>query len=51
MGLGSRHVAAASMTRETQALAIVVSESSVVRIFVQGQLMEELVPEIWVRSR
>jgi DNA integrity scanning protein DisA with diadenylate cyclase activity len=51
MGLGSRHMAAASMTRETQALAVVVSESSVVRIFERGAMMEELVPEILIRSR
>jgi len=51
LGLGSRHMAAASMTRETQALAVVVSESSVVRVFAKGELMEELIPEVWVRSR
>ena len=33
LGLGSRHVAAASITRGTQAVAVVVSESSIVRIF------------------
>ncbi len=51
LGLGSRHMAAASMTRETQAIAVVVSESSVVRVFAKGELVEELIPEIWVRSR
>jgi DNA integrity scanning protein DisA with diadenylate cyclase activity len=51
LGLGSRHVAAASMTRETQAIAVVVSESSVVRVFENGALIEELIPEVWVRSR
>jgi DNA integrity scanning protein DisA with diadenylate cyclase activity len=51
LGLGSRHMAAASMTRETQAIAVVVSESSVVRVFAKGELIEELVPEIWIRSR
>jgi DNA integrity scanning protein DisA with diadenylate cyclase activity len=51
LGLGSRHMAAASMTRETQALAVVVSESSVVRVFAKGELIEELIPEVWVRSR
>jgi diadenylate cyclase len=51
LGLGSRHMAAASMTRETQAIAVVVSESSVVRVFARGELMEELIPEILIRSR
>jgi diadenylate cyclase len=51
LGLGSGHMAAASMTRETQALAVVVSESSMVRVFAKGELIEELKPEIWVRSR
>lgn len=51
MGLGSRHMAAASMTKETKALAVVVSESSVVRIFEGGAMIEELVPEILIRSR
>jgi diadenylate cyclase len=51
LGLGSRHMAAASMTRETQAIAVVVSESSVVRVFTKGELIEELIPEVWVRSR
>lgn len=51
LGLGSRHMAAASMIRETQAIAVVVSESSVVRVFAKGELIEELIPEIWIRSR
>jgi len=45
------HYISASMTRETQALAVVVSESSVVRVFAKGELIEELIPEVWVRSR
>ncbi len=49
--LGSRQMAAASMTRETQAIAVVVPESSVVRVFAKGELIEELIPEIWIRSR
>ena len=36
LGLGSRHVAAASISRDTQAVAVVVSESSVVRVFNEG---------------
>ena len=48
LGLGSRHVAAASITRDTQAVAVVVSESSVVRIFDRGRLIAEIIPEIWL---
>jgi len=48
LGLGSRHVAAASITRDTQAVAVVVSESSVVRIFNEGRLISEIIPEIWL---
>lgn len=48
LGPGSRHVAAASITRETDAVAVVVSESSVVRIFNEGKLVAEIIPEIWL---
>jgi DNA integrity scanning protein DisA with diadenylate cyclase activity len=45
LGLGSRHVAAASITRETAAVAVLVSESSVVRVFDGGEIVTELGPE------
>lgn len=48
MGLGSRHVAAASITRDTQAVAVVVSESSIVRIFNEGRMIAEIIPEMWL---
>lgn len=51
LGLGSRHVAAASITRETRAVAVVVSESSVVRVFDNGELVSEIIPELWLFSR
>lgn len=51
MGLDSRPVAAASMTRETEAIAVVVSESSGVRVLAKGEVIEELIPEVWGRSR
>lgn len=51
LGLGSRHMAAASITRETQAIAVVVSESSVVRIFDDGEIVAEIIPELWMLSR
>ena len=48
MGLGSRHMAAASITRDTKSTAVVVSESSVVRIFEKGILISEIIPEFWM---
>lgn len=48
LGLGSRHLAGASISRETGALAIVVSESAVVRIFKHGHLGAEVLPELWL---
>jgi len=48
LGLGSRHIAASNMSAVTKAVGIVVSESSVVRIFCHGQLVGEIIPEIWM---
>jgi diadenylate cyclase len=48
LGLGSRHIAAANMSAVTKAVGIVVSESSVVRIFCHGQLVGEVIPELWM---
>jgi DNA integrity scanning protein DisA with diadenylate cyclase activity len=50
-GLGSRHLAAASISRETGAIAVVVSESAVVRVFYGGRLQAEILPELWLLSR
>lgn len=51
LGLGARHMAAASITKETKAIAIVVSETSMVRIFDHGELVSEIIPELWMLSR
>ena len=51
LGLGSRHVAAASITRITDAAAIVVSETAVVRVFCHGDIVAEILPELWLLSR
>jgi DNA integrity scanning protein DisA with diadenylate cyclase activity len=51
LGLGSRHMAAASITRRTGAVAVAVSESSVVRIFARGQVVAEVVPGLWQLRR
>jgi len=48
MGLGSRHMAAASISYQTSAVAVVVSESSVVRVFDNGELISEIIPELWM---
>jgi diadenylate cyclase len=48
LGLGSRHMAGASISRQTDAVAVVVSESSMVRLFDDGELVSEIVPEIWM---
>src|SRR5215216_4026063 len=48
LGLGSRHVAGASISRQTNAVAVVVSESSLVRMFDDGELVSEIVPELWM---
>jgi DNA integrity scanning protein DisA with diadenylate cyclase activity len=47
LGFGSRHMAAASISKETDAVAVVVSESdSVVRIFDDGELIAEIITGI-----
>jgi DNA integrity scanning protein DisA with diadenylate cyclase activity len=44
LGLGTRHHAAAAMSRELGILAIVVSQSGVVRVFHRGELLIEMHP-------
>lgn len=51
LGLGTRHIAAASISQQTEALAVVVSESSIIRIFSHGELTAEILPEMWLMSR
>jgi DNA integrity scanning protein DisA with diadenylate cyclase activity len=51
LGLGSRHYAAASISKVTRAIAIVVSESAMVRVFADGKLIAEVLPELWLLSR
>jgi DNA integrity scanning protein DisA with diadenylate cyclase activity len=50
-GLGTRHLAAASITRKTRATAVAVSESSIVRLFKNGELIAEILPELYLLSR
>jgi diadenylate cyclase len=51
LGLGARHMVAAAITQATRSVAVVVSESSVVRIFHQGKMVAEIIPEIWMLGR
>jgi DNA integrity scanning protein DisA with diadenylate cyclase activity len=50
-GLGTRHAAAASISRETGAVAVAVSQSSVVRVFANGELRAEIIPELFLMAR
>ena len=50
-GLGTRHAAAASISRTTSAIAVAVSQSSVVRVFAGGELRAEIIPELFLMSR
>ncbi len=47
-GMASRHLAGASISQVTNAVAIVVSESSMVRVFDDGKLVAEIIPELWL---
>jgi DNA integrity scanning protein DisA with diadenylate cyclase activity len=51
LGFGSRHLAAASISQRIGALAVVVSESGVVRVFHAGQIEATLIPELWLLDR
>jgi DNA integrity scanning protein DisA with diadenylate cyclase activity len=51
LGLGSRHLAAASVSQRLGAIAIVVSESGVVRVFHRGEIEATLIPELWLLDR
>jgi DNA integrity scanning protein DisA with diadenylate cyclase activity len=51
MGFGSRHLAAASISKVTGATAVVVSESAIVRIFDGGVLIGDIIPELWLLNR
>ena len=51
LGFGSRHLAAASISRHLGVIAIVVSESGVVRVFYDGQIEATLIPELWLLDR
>ena len=49
-GLGTRPAAAASIRAATKAIAIVVSQSSIVRVFAGGEVRAEIIPELFLLS-
>src|SRR5919106_3767526 len=49
-GLGARHAAGASISAATDAISIVVSQSSVVRVFADGEVRAEIIPELFLLS-
>src|SRR4026208_2406950 len=51
LGSESRPLAASSISQRLAALAIVVSESGVVRVFHAGQIEATLIPELWLLDR
>jgi DNA integrity scanning protein DisA with diadenylate cyclase activity len=50
-GLGTRHAAAASISGATKATAVVVSQSSIVRVFANAKVRAEVIPELFLLSR
>ena len=50
-GLGTRHAAGASISRTTGAIAVVVSQSAIVRVFADGEVRAEIIPELFLMSR
>ncbi len=46
-GLGARHAAALSISRDANCVAVAVSESSIVRAFAEGLLRAEITPEVF----
>ncbi len=51
LGLGGRHMAAAFMSKATDCVGVVVSESSMVRVFDHGSLVAEVIPELWLLNK
>jgi len=47
LGLGARHVAAAAISLHTNAVAVVLSTSSIVLVFDEGEIIGEVLPELW----
>ena len=41
-------MAGASISQQTSAVSVVVSENSMVRMFDDGELVSEIIPELWM---
>ena len=44
-------MAAASITKHSNAIAVVVSETSIVRVFDDSEIVAEIIPELWLLRR
>lgn len=51
LGLGARHLAAAAISKHTSAVAVVVSLSSIILVFDDGEIFGEVLPELWAVGR
>ncbi len=51
LGLGTRHAAGRSITAATRSVSVVVSQSSVVRVYASGELRAEIIPELYLLSK
>lgn len=51
LGLGTRHMAGASISKRTGCVSVVVSKSSWVRVFEGGEIVSEIIPEFWLLSK
>lgn len=51
LGFGTRHMAAASISKSTECIAVAVSQSGFVRVFDDGDLVNEIFPELWLLSK
>lgn len=45
LGMGTRHLAAAAISKELRVIAIAVSASSRIRVFCRGELLAEIATE------
>jgi DNA integrity scanning protein DisA with diadenylate cyclase activity len=51
LGLGARHLAAAAISKHTNAVAVVVSLSSIILVFDDGEIVGEVLPELMTPCR
>jgi DNA integrity scanning protein DisA with diadenylate cyclase activity len=51
LGLGARHLAAAAISNHTKAMSVVVSLSSIILVFDDGEIVGEVLPELLTVGR